>query len=157
MVEIARVRKHPSGDVTTAPSLAAVRRECRVRIGLTEVFVDDQSKAHAFYTVVLGLEVKVDASYGDGGRWLTVVSPEDPNGTELLLAPMTSGAEGLQAARRESGTPAVSFTTDDCWRTYEELKAKGAVFVAPPTERTYGGIDAVFEDGCGNLLNLHQA
>jgi predicted enzyme related to lactoylglutathione lyase len=67
----------------------------------------------------------------------------------LLLAPMTDAAAALQA-------PAISFTTDDCRRTYQEMKAKGAVFVSEPKAMEYGGTDAVFQDGCGNLLDLHQ-
>jgi catechol 2,3-dioxygenase-like lactoylglutathione lyase family enzyme len=127
-----------------------------MRIGVTEVFVDDQDKARSFYTGVVGLLVKDDAPYGDTGRWLTVVSPEDPDGTQLLLAPTNDAAVALQAARREAGTPAVSFTTEDCTRAYEELRGRGAVFVAEPQAMSYGGTDAVFDDGCGNLLSLHQ-
>jgi catechol 2,3-dioxygenase-like lactoylglutathione lyase family enzyme len=127
-----------------------------MRIGLVEVFVDDQVKARAFYTEVLGLQLKTDAPYSETARWLTVVSPEDPGGTELLLAPMSDAAAALQAARRETGTPAVSFTTDDCRRSHQELLGKGAVFLSEPRKMDYGGTDAVFEDSCGNLLNLHQ-
>jgi predicted enzyme related to lactoylglutathione lyase len=65
-------------------------------------------------------------------------------------------AKALQAARRDSGTPAVSFTTDDCERSYRELLERGVTFVSEPQAMGYGGIDAVFEDGCGNVLNLHQ-
>jgi catechol 2,3-dioxygenase-like lactoylglutathione lyase family enzyme len=82
-----------------------------VRIDITERFVDDQDKALRLYTEVLGFLVKTDAPYSDTARWLTVVSPEQPDGPELLLAPMTDA---------------------------------------------YGGADAVFEVGCGNLVNLHQ-
>jgi catechol 2,3-dioxygenase-like lactoylglutathione lyase family enzyme len=127
-----------------------------MRIGLTEIFVDDQDKAHTFYTEVLGLQVKSDAPYSDTTRWLTVVSPEDPQGTELLLSPTNNAAASLQASRRAVGSPAISFSTDDCRRTYEDLKAKGARFVSEPKQMDYGGTDAVLEDGCGNLLNLHQ-
>jgi catechol 2,3-dioxygenase-like lactoylglutathione lyase family enzyme len=127
-----------------------------MRIGVTEVFVDDQDKGRAFYTEVLGLVVKVDASYGDTSRWLTVVSPDEPDGTQLLLAPMNDAAAALQATRRQSGTPALSFTTQDCQRDYRELASRGAVFVSEPQPMGYGGTDAVLEDGCGNLLNLHQ-
>jgi catechol 2,3-dioxygenase-like lactoylglutathione lyase family enzyme len=127
-----------------------------VRIGLTEIFVDDQDVARKLYIEVLGLQVKTDAPYSDTARWLTVVSPEDPQGTELLLAPMNDAAASLQAYRRAAGAPAISFRTDDCRRTYEELRAKGAVFLSEPKQMDYGGTDAVFEDGCGNLLNLHQ-
>jgi catechol 2,3-dioxygenase-like lactoylglutathione lyase family enzyme len=127
-----------------------------MRIGVTEIFVDDQDKARAFYTEVLGFEVKVDASYSDTARWLTVVSPEDPEGTQLLLAPVDDAGAALQVARRNSGSPALSLTTDDCRRTYEEMKERGAVFRSEPQEMGHGGTDAVFEDGCGNVLNLHQ-
>jgi predicted enzyme related to lactoylglutathione lyase len=127
-----------------------------MRIGVVEVFVDDQEKARAFYSEVLGFQIETDVSYGEAARWLTVVSPEDPDGTQLLLAPMHDAAAALQAARRETGTPAVSFTTEDCHRTYRELSERGAVFVSEPQQMGYGGTDAVFEDGCGNLLNLHQ-
>jgi len=77
-----------------------------MRIGVTEIFVDDQDMARAFYTEVLGFEVKVDASYSDTARWLTVVSPEDPEGTQLLLAPVDDAGAALQVARRNSGSPA---------------------------------------------------
>jgi catechol 2,3-dioxygenase-like lactoylglutathione lyase family enzyme len=127
-----------------------------MRIGVTEVVVDDQEKARTFYTEVLGFEVKVDASYSDSARWLTVVSPEDPNGTQLLLAPINDAAAVLQRFRRETGAPALSFTTEDCRRAYLELSERGVAFVSQPTEMGSGGTDAVFEDGCGNLLNLHQ-
>jgi catechol 2,3-dioxygenase-like lactoylglutathione lyase family enzyme len=127
-----------------------------MKIGLVDVFVDDQDRARDFYTEVLGLRLKGDAAYGADGRWLTVVSPEDPDGTELLLAPLNDAARALQATRREAGTPAVSLTTDDCRRSYAELRDRGVVFVSEPEAMGYGGIDAVFEDGCGNLLNLHQ-
>ena len=127
-----------------------------MRIGVTEVFVDDQDKAHAFYTEVLGFEVKVDAPYSDTARWLTVVSSEDRDGTQLLLSPVHAAAEALQFSRREAGTPALSLTTTDCHRSYEELTASGAVFLSEPRQMPYGGTDAIFEDGCGNLLNLHE-
>jgi catechol 2,3-dioxygenase-like lactoylglutathione lyase family enzyme len=127
-----------------------------MRIGVTEVFVDDQDKARRFYTEVLGFQLKTDAAYSGGARWLTVVSPEDRAGTELLLAPLYEAAAALQQARRESGTPAVSLTSTDCRRDYEELKARGAIFLFEPRAMGYGGTDAVFEDGCGNLLNLHE-
>ena len=127
-----------------------------MRIGLTEIFVDDQHQARAFYTGALGLHIKTDATYSDSARWLTLVSPEDPDGTALLLSPMNDSAAALQAARRAAGSPAISFTTDDCRRTHAELAAKGVVFTVEPTQMDYGGNDAVFEDNCGNLLNLHQ-
>jgi catechol 2,3-dioxygenase-like lactoylglutathione lyase family enzyme len=127
-----------------------------MRIGVTEVFVHDQDKARRFYTEVLGFELKTDAAYSGSARWLTVVSREDPDGTELLLTPLNEAGAALQQARRESGTPAVSLTSTDCRRDYEELKARGAIFLFEPRAMGYGGTDAVFDDGCGNLLNLHE-
>jgi catechol 2,3-dioxygenase-like lactoylglutathione lyase family enzyme len=126
-----------------------------MRIGLVDVFVDDQDRARAFYTNQLGLQIKDDAPYGPGARWLTVVSPDDPDGTELLLAPLNDAAKALQASRRETGTPAVSFSVDDCQRRYQELSGGASCSTPSPGQMDYGGLDAVFEDGCGNLLNVH--
>jgi uncharacterized glyoxalase superfamily protein PhnB len=86
----------------------------------------------------------------------SVPSPDDPNGTELLLAPMNAAAAAPKAHRRAAGVPAISCATDDCRRTYQEMKANGAVFVSEPKQMEYGGTNAVFKDGCGNFLNLHQ-
>ena len=109
-----------------------------MRIGLVEVSVDDQDEARAFYTAVLGFRVKDDASYGDSARWLTVVSPEDPDGPQLLLAAMNDAAAALQAARREAGTPAVSFTTEDCPRDYRELVGRGPCLCPRPNRWAMG-------------------
>jgi catechol 2,3-dioxygenase-like lactoylglutathione lyase family enzyme len=125
-----------------------------IRIGIAEVFVDDLDRARDFYSGALGFQVKTDVVYGPGARWLTVVSPRD--GTELLLTPLNDAARALQDRRRADGTPAVSFNVDDCQRRYVELRDRGVVFVSEPQAIGYGRIDAVFEDGCGNLLNLHQ-
>jgi catechol 2,3-dioxygenase-like lactoylglutathione lyase family enzyme len=127
-----------------------------MRIKLAGIFVEDQDAALKFYTDVLGFQVKTDAPYGPGARWLTVVSPEEPDGTELLLTPVDEAAVGLQRALRAAGKPALSFTTDDCRRDHRELVAKGVHFTLEPTKMEYGGTDAVFDDGCGNLINLHQ-
>lgn len=127
-----------------------------MRIGLTGIFVDDQEKALKFYTEVLGFRLKTDAPYGQGARWLTVVSPEDPEGTELVLGAPDEAAKIFQRATREAFKPATSFKTDDCQRDYEQLRAKGVKFIMAPRKMPYGGTDALFEDGCGNLLNLHQ-
>lgn len=123
------------------------------RINLTSVFVDDQEKALRFYTDVLGFEKKNDVPTGEY-RWLTVVSPEDPDGVELLLEP-----EGHPAARpfKEAlvadGIPFTSFAVPDVRRAYEELSAKGVTFTQPPTEM--GPVTtAVLDDTCGNLIQL---
>jgi catechol 2,3-dioxygenase-like lactoylglutathione lyase family enzyme len=127
-----------------------------MRIGLTSVFVDDQDQAERFYTEVLGLQVKSSVPYGPEERWLTVVAPEEPDGVEVVLHLADEPARAFQAASRQAGRPVLSLRTDDCQREAERLKAKGVVFVTEPWRRDYGGIDAVFTDTCGNLLNLHQ-
>ena len=126
-----------------------------IRINVTSVLVDDQAKALAFYTEKLGFIKKTDVPAG-GARWLTVVSPEEPDGVELLLSPMDDPARTFQHAMRAAGKPATSFTVDDARREHERLVSLGVAFVMEPTKMPYGGTDAVFEDGCGNLLNLHQ-
>ena len=127
-----------------------------MRIGLTGIFVDDQDKAQRFYTDVLGLQVKTNAPYGPTERWLTVVSPEDPDGVELVLHLADEPARAFQVAGHEVGRPVISLRTDDCQRDAERLKAKGVVFVKGPARMDYGGMDAVFDDTCGNLVNLHE-
>jgi predicted enzyme related to lactoylglutathione lyase len=127
-----------------------------MRIGLTSIFVDDQDQAERFYTQVLGLQVKTSAPYGPEERWLTVVSPEDPDGVELVLHLADAPARAFQAVSRQAGRPVLSLATDNCAAEAERLKAKGVMFVKEPYRRDYGGIDAVFTDTCGNLLNLHQ-
>jgi predicted enzyme related to lactoylglutathione lyase len=127
-----------------------------MRIGLTGIVVDDQDQAEQFYTQVLDFQVKASAPYGPEERWLTVVAPEDPEGVELVLHLADEPARAFQAASRQAGRPVLSLRTDNCQRDAERLKAKGAVFVKEPGPMPYGGIDAVFADSCGNLLNLHQ-
>jgi catechol 2,3-dioxygenase-like lactoylglutathione lyase family enzyme len=127
-----------------------------MRIGLTGIYVDDQDRAERFYTEVLGLKVKTNAPYGPSERWLSVVSPEDPDGVQLVLHLADEPARAFQAASRQVGRPVLSLTTNDCAAEAERLKAKGVVFVKEPGRMAYGGIDAVFADTCGNLLNLHQ-
>ena len=127
-----------------------------MRIGLTSIYVDDQDRAEQFYTKVLGFKIKTSAAYGPGERWLSVVSSEDPDGVELVLHLTDEPARVFQQASRQAGRPVLSLTTDDCRRDAERLKAKGVVFVKEPARMDYGGIDAVFDDTCGNRLNLHQ-
>jgi catechol 2,3-dioxygenase-like lactoylglutathione lyase family enzyme len=123
---------------------------------LTGIFVDDQDRAERFYTEVLGFQVKTSAPYSDIERWLTVVSPEEPDGVELVLHLADEPARAFQAASRQPGRPVLSLRADDCAAEAERLKAKGVGFVKEPYRRDYGGIDAVFADTCGNLVNLHQ-
>jgi catechol 2,3-dioxygenase-like lactoylglutathione lyase family enzyme len=127
-----------------------------MRIGLTGIFVDDQDQAERFYTEVLGFQVKTSAPYRQEERWLSVVSPEEPDGVALVLHLADAPAQAFQQASRQAGRPVLSLTTDDCAAEAERLKARGVVFVKEPSRMDYGGIDAVFADSCGNLLNLHQ-
>jgi catechol 2,3-dioxygenase-like lactoylglutathione lyase family enzyme len=127
-----------------------------MRIRLTGIFVDDQDRAERFYTEMLGFKVKTNAAYGPGERWLTVVAPEEPDGVELVLHLADEPARAFRAASRELGRPVISLRTDDCAGDAERLKARGVVFVKEPGRMEYGGMDAVFDDTCGNLINLHQ-
>lgn len=126
-----------------------------MKIKLTSVYVDDQEKALRFYTEVLGLVKKADFSQG-AYRWLTVVSPEEPDGTELQLALNNNpAAKAYQEATLQQGQPAAMFFTDDLQADYERIKASGADFAMPPTEVTASKI-AKLNDTCGNLLQLTQ-
>jgi predicted enzyme related to lactoylglutathione lyase len=129
--------------------------EERMKIKLTSVYVDDQEKALRFYTEVLGFVKKADFSQG-AFRWLTVASPEDPDGTELQLALNDKPApKAYQQALFQQGQPAAMFFTDDVQADYERMKARGAEFTMPPTEVTASKI-AMLKDGCGNLLQVTQ-
>jgi catechol 2,3-dioxygenase-like lactoylglutathione lyase family enzyme len=124
-----------------------------VRIYITSVFVDDQDKALAFYTDVLGFVKKTDIPLGEA-RWLTVVSPEDPDGTELLLEPDGHPAVGpFKAALVEDGIPVTSFAVDDVHAEFDRLKGLGVRFTQEPLES--GGVTmAVLDDSCGNLIQI---
>ena len=126
-----------------------------MKIKLTSVYVDDQDKALRFYTDVLGFTKKADFSQGPF-RWLTVASPEDPNGTELQLALNNNpSAKAYQQALFQQGQPAAMFFTDDVKGDYERLRARGAAFTMPPTDATASTI-AMLNDTCGNRLQLTQ-
>lgn len=126
-----------------------------MRIIVSSVFVDDQEKALAFYGNVLGFVKKKDIPLGNF-RWLTVVSPEDPDGVELLLEPNDNPvARTYQKAIFDQGIPATSFGVADVQKEYESLANRGVVFRTNPTRR--GPVSmAVFEDTCGNLLQIVQ-
>jgi predicted enzyme related to lactoylglutathione lyase len=125
-----------------------------MKIKLTSVFVDDQEKACRFYTEVLGFTKKADFSKGTF-RWLTVASPDDPDGTELQLALADDTAKAYQEARFKQGQAAVMFNTDDIQGDFERIKARGAEFTMPPTDVTASTI-AMLKDTCGNILQLVQ-
>ncbi|MFF0292413.1 VOC family protein [Kitasatospora sp. NPDC004614] len=125
-----------------------------MRIYITSVFVEDQERALRFYTEVLGFVVKHDVPLGGGARWLTVVSPEQPAGTELLLEPSGHPAvPPYKEALVADGIPAVSFAVDDVQAEYERLRALGVEFTQQPTQ--LGPVTAaVFNDTCGNLVQI---
>jgi len=126
-----------------------------VKIKLTSVYVDDQEKAVRFYTKVLGFVKKADFSQGPF-RWLTVASPEDPDGTELQLAPNDNpAAKAYQQAMFQQNQPAAMFFTDDMQADYERMKAQGAEFTMLPTDVTASKI-AMLNDTCGNLIQVTQ-
>jgi predicted enzyme related to lactoylglutathione lyase len=126
-----------------------------VKIKLTSVYVDDQDKALRFYTEVLGFAKKADFSNGPY-RWLTVASPEEPDGTQLHLALNNNpAAKAYQQAIFQQGQPAAMFSTDDVKSDYERIKARGATFTMPPTDVTASTI-AMVNDTCGNLIQLTQ-
>jgi len=126
-----------------------------VKIKVTSIYVEDQEKALRFYTEVLGFTKKADFSQGPY-RWLTVASPEDPDGTELQLAPNNNpSAKSYQEAMLRQGQPAMMFFTDDIKGDYERIKAHGAEFTMPPTDVT-GSTIAMLNDTCGNRIQLTQ-
>jgi len=126
-----------------------------MQIHLSSVMVDDQERALAFYTEVLGFEKKTDIPMGEF-RWLTVASPEGPEGIELVLEPMGfPPAKIYQKALFDAGIPFTAFITHDIQKEYRRLLGRGVVFRGEPT--SMGPISAVlFEDTCGNLINLVQ-
>lgn len=126
-----------------------------IRIALTSVLVDDQQKALEFYVGTLGFRLKQDLPVGDH-RWLTVVSPADPDGTELLLEPVGfAPARTYQKALHDAGIPLTAFRVDDLAAEHRRLTGLGVAFRAPPTAAGPVRI-ALIEDGCGNLIQLFQ-
>ena len=126
-----------------------------MRIRLTSVYVDDQDKALRFYTEVMGFVKKNDCSQGPY-RWLTVASPEEPDGTELQLALNNNpAAKTYQETMFQQNQPGAMFFTDDVQADYERMKARGAQFTMPPTDVTASKI-AMVKDTCGNLIQLTQ-
>lgn len=124
-----------------------------MKIVVTSVLVDDQARAFAFYTDVLGFLPKTDVPAGDA-RWLTVVSPDAPDGVELLLEPDGHpAARPFKAALVADGIPFTSFGVDDVQAEYERLVERGVAFVQPPTEMGPVTV-AVFDDTCGNLIQI---
>ena len=124
-----------------------------MKIKLTSIYVDDQEKALRFYTDILGFVKKADVTQGPF-RWLTVASPEEPDGAELQLALNDNpSARTYQQAMFEQGQPAAMFYVNDVQQEYERMKACGADFTMPPTKVT-GSTIAIVGDTCGNLIQI---
>jgi predicted enzyme related to lactoylglutathione lyase len=126
-----------------------------MKIKVTTVYVDDQERALRFYTEVLGFQKKADFSQGPY-RWLTVISAEEPEGTELQLALNNNpAAKAYQQALFQQSQPAIMFFTDDLQGDYERMKAGGAEFTMPPKDVTASKI-AMLNDTCGNLVQVTE-
>lgn len=126
-----------------------------MKIQLTSLFVTDQAKALDFYTKTLGFVKKQDVSAGNY-RWLTVVSPEDPNGTQLVLEPNVNPAsKQYQESIHKQGMPSAMFFVDDIQKEYKRLTGLGVKFTVPPT-KTPGSTIAKLDDTVGNLIQITQ-
>ncbi len=127
-----------------------------MKIKVMTHYVDDQEKALRFYAEKLGFTKKADFSQGNY-RWLTVVSPEEPAGVELVLqlSAFVPAGQTYQQALRQQGMPAAMFFVDDINKEYERLKGLGVTFTQPPTKTT-GSTIAMLDDTCGNLIQLTQ-
>ncbi|MBI5281893.1 MAG: VOC family protein [Candidatus Solibacter usitatus] len=127
-----------------------------MRIKLSSVYVDDQDKALKFYTEVLGFVKKREIPLGKA-KWLTVVSPEEPEGTELLLEPdHNPAAKAFKKALFEQGIPLTAFAVDDIQAVYDRMLKLGVTFRMKPT-KAGGPAIAVFDDTCGNYIQIYQA
>ena len=128
-----------------------------MKIKLTSISIDDYDKALKFYTEVLGFVKKWDIPLGGGARWITVVSPEDQNGTELLLEPNADypAMKALRESLVKDGIPFTAFEVDDIQKEYARLKNFGVEFTMEPTNMGMTTI-AVFDDTCGNLIQIYQ-
>jgi catechol 2,3-dioxygenase-like lactoylglutathione lyase family enzyme len=126
-----------------------------MQIKLTSVFVDDQDKALKFYTGVLGFEKKLEFPAGKH-KWLTVVSPEEPEGVQLVLEPndgYNPAAKAYQQEIFQRGIPAAMFFVGDVQKEYDRLKQHGVTFTKEPTKTT-GSTIAILDDTCGNLVQI---
>ena len=128
-----------------------------MKIKLTSVPIDDYDKALKFYTEMMGFQLKRDMPLGDGARWITVVSPEEPDGVELLLEP-NSGYPAMKALKESlvrDGIPYTAFQVNNIQEEYERMKNLGVQFTMEPTNM---GVTtaAVLDDTCGNLIQIYQ-
>jgi catechol 2,3-dioxygenase-like lactoylglutathione lyase family enzyme len=128
-----------------------------MKIKLTSVSIDDYDKALHFYTEILGFVKKRDIPLGQGARWITVVSPSEPDGTELLLEPTADypAMKALKEALVADGIPFTAFEVDDIQAKYARLRELGVAFAMEPTNMGMSTI-AIFDDTCGNLIQIYE-
>lgn len=128
-----------------------------MKIKLTSVSIDDYDKALKFYTQIMGFVTKRDIPLGDGARWITVVSPDEPNGTELLLEPNANypAMKALKESLVKDGIPFTAFEVNDIQSEYERMKKLGVEFTMEPTNMG-PTTAAVLNDTCGNLIQIYQ-
>ena len=128
-----------------------------MKINSSSVSIDDYDKALKFYTEILGLVKKHDIPLGEGARWITVVSPEEPNCTELLLEPNATypAMKALKESLVKDGIPYTAFLVNDIQQEYERMKDRGVEFTMEPTNMGVWTA-AVFDDTCGNLIEIYQ-
>ena len=128
-----------------------------MKIKLTSVSIGDYDKALKFYTEVMGFVKKHDIPLGDGARWITVVSPEEPNGTELLLEPNAyyPAMKALKESLVKDGMPFTAFLVNDVQQEYERMRGLGVEFTMEPTNMGMTTA-AVLDDTCGNLIQIYQ-
>lgn len=128
-----------------------------MKIKLTSVSIDEYDKALKFYTQMMGFVQKRDIPLGDGARWITVVSPEEPNGTELLLEPNANypAMKTLKESLIKDGIPFTAFEVSDVQGEYERMKELGVEFVMEPTNMGSTTV-AILNDTCGNLIQIYQ-
>ena len=128
-----------------------------IKIKLESVSIGDYDKAIDFYTNKLGFQLKRDIPLGQGARWITVVSPQEPAGTELLLEPNAEypAMKALKEALVNDGIPFTAFEVDNVQNEYERLKGLGVEFTMEPTDMGTS-IVAILDDTCGNLIQLYQ-
>ena len=128
-----------------------------MKIKLSSIPIDDYDKALKFYTDVMGFQLKRDIPLGEGARWITVVSPEEPQGTELLLEPNSyyPAMKALKESLVRDGIPYTAFEVRDIQEEYERIKSLGVEFTMEPTNMGMTTA-AVLNDTCGNLIQIYQ-
>ncbi len=128
-----------------------------MKIKLSSVSIDDYDKALKFYTEMMGFQLKRDIPLGGGARWITVVSPEEPNGTELLLEPNASypAMKALKESLVKDGIPFTAFEVNEVQKEYERMRNLGVEFTMEPTNMGTTTA-AILNDTCGNLIQIYQ-